>query len=114
MSNKLDIFRDMHLTTTKKTATAVKPQASIRHDNMTGRWLTTFQAIFHPELDLFSVGSMSKPRCVEFFDPATASLHRSISADALTAVVSRMAFHPRSDKLILAGGSSSGRVTIVR
>jgi len=121
MAHKLDVFRDFHLSTSaaasgkKKTAPTVRPLHSIRHDNMTGRWLTTFQAVFHPQLDnLFAVGSMSRPRCVEIFDPASGTCRRAVSGDALTAVASRLAFHPRTDRLILVGGNSSGRVTIIR
>jgi hypothetical protein len=126
MANKLDVFENLHLgvdqglgSSHKKQPTVVKPYKSIRHDNMTGRWLTTFQAIFHPQLDIFSVGSMSKPRRVEIFDPSATKTGgdgclRAVAGDALTAVASRLAFHPRSDQLILVGGNSSGRVTILR
>jgi len=117
MANKLDVFHDLHVSTggTNKAPVVVQPTHSIRHDNMTGRWLTTFQATFHPALDdFFAVGSMRKPRCVELFDPAAGQCLRAITGDALTAVVSRLAFHRRTDKMILVGGNSSGRVTIVR
>lgn len=123
MANKLDIFEDLHLGIQNETGGSnrkepiVKPYKSIRHDNMTGRWLTTFQAVFHPQLDIFSVGSMRQPRCVEIFDPAAADgdgCLRGVSGDAMTAVASRLAFHPRSDHLILVGGNSSGRVTVTR
>lgn len=88
---------------------------SFRHDNKTGRWLTTLQAIPHPTIDdLFAVGSMAKPRCVELF--SLRERIRAVRGEALTAVVSRLAFHPRSDegRILLAGGNSSGRVTIVQ
>jgi WD repeat-containing protein 76 len=128
MANKLDLFEDVHLAIASDgddspsakqkpngTSTALlKPYKSIAHDNMTGRWLTTFQAIFHPQLDLFAVGSMRQPRCVELFDPSPARLLRTVTGDALTAVASRLAFHPRTDALIVVGGNSSGRATIVR
>ena len=55
MADKLDVLEDIHLTASsggnKKEAPIVKPLHSIRHDNKTGRWLTTFQAICHPQLD---------------------------------------------------------------
>ena len=130
MANKLDIFEDLHLVNsndgskksskTSSNNNAIQPKNSIRHDNMTGRWLTTFQAIFHPQLDLFVVGSMSRPRCIELFDPASTNtsehgrLIRTVQGDGITAVVSRLAFHPRTDQLIVCGGNSSGRVTIAR
>ena len=106
--NKLDMFRKFHLSSSKA---STKPIKSILHDNKTGRWLTTFQAVWHPNLDIFGVGSMAKPRSVELFD---SSGERRAAVTGLTAVVSRLAFHPRSDTILLAGGNSSGRVTIVR
>ena len=112
MNNKLDIVHDFHLQKKSKAAATVKPMYSIRHDNMTGRWLTTFQAVWHPVYDIFGVGSMSKPRVVEMFrDDKRKS---AVGGEALTAVVSRLAFHPRTDRIILAGGNSSGRVTLIR
>ena len=111
MNHKLDILEDFHLAKSKGNA-KVKPAHSIRHDNMTGRWLTTFQAVWHPRYDIFGVGSMSKPRVVEVF--ANAKRQCGVGGEALTAVASRLAFHPRTDRIILAGGNSSGRVTIVR
>lgn len=109
MANKLDIFSDFH--TGSKSSS--KPQHSIRHDNMTGRWLSTFMAQWHPNMDIFCVGSMLKPRCVEIFDHGGKRL-RAVQGDALTAVASRCCFHPRTDKLELIGGNSSGRVTVIR
>lgn len=130
MANKLDIFEDLHLgvavngndggkksvkSSSSSNSNVIQPKNSIRHDNMTGRWLTTFQAVFHPQLDLFVVGSMRQPRCIELFDPTrTEHLIRTVQGDGITAVVSRLAFHPRADQLIVCGGNSSGRVTIVR
>jgi len=107
MNHKLDILQDFHLSKSQS-----KPTTSIRHDNLTGRWLTTFQAVWHPHFEIFGVGSMSKPRVIEIFDPSQRQRH--IGGDALTAVASRFAFHPRTDHIVLAGGNSSGRVTIAR
>jgi hypothetical protein len=130
MANKLDLFENVHLSncekgnnklsSTTKEPSTMQPYKSIRHDNMTGRWLTTFQAIFHPHIDVFAVGSMRQPRCIEIFDPTEYNkakndgLLHTVSGNALTAVASRLAFHPRTDQLVLVGGNSSGRVTIVR
>lgn len=111
MSNTLDIFSDAHL----QKGTIKKPQHRIRHDNRTGRWLSTFMAQWHPTSheDLFIVGSMSKPRRMEFFNGA-GELLSGLSGEALTAVVSRCCFHPSSTNLIAIGGNSSGRVTVAR
>jgi WD repeat-containing protein 76 len=92
--NTLDILDDFHLAKDK-----VKPRTRVKHDNMTGRWLSTFHAVWHPALDMFVVGSMQKPRAIELFD-AQGSLLRNVSGDALTAVASRCCFHPRTDNLL--------------
>jgi len=112
MNHKLDLLDNFHLQAASKGSVMVKPLHSIRHDNLTGRWLTTFQAVWHPRYEIFGVGSMSKPRVVEVFGQAQRQC--AVGGDALTAVASRLAFHPRTDRIILAGGNSSGRVTIVR
>ena len=112
MNDKLDLLDDFHLQTAPKENSIVKPTHSIRHDNHTGRWLTTFHAVWHPRYEIFGVGSMSKPRVVEVFGQGKRQC--AVGGDALTAVASRLAFHPRTDRIILAGGNSSGRVTIVR
>lgn len=112
MSNTLEILSDSHL----KTGLLSKPAHRIRHDNMTGRWLSTFMAQWHPSLineDLFIVGSMSKPRRMEFFNGNTGKVY-DLQGDALTAVVSRCCFHPSTERLIACGGNSSGRVTVAR
>ena len=109
MSNTLDITKDAHLSNKK----ILKPTRRIRHDNHTGRWLSTFMAQWHPSMDIFVVGSMRKPRAIELFDNDGEEL-RAIQGESLTAVASRCCFHPSQDKLILVGGNSSGRVTVVR
>lgn len=108
MANKLDLFEKF-----QNASSVHKPVNSIRHDNLTGRWLTTFMARWHPLLDYFCVGSMQRPRAVEVFD-CNGKLLRTIRGEALTAVASRCCFHPSVDRLILAGGNSSGRVTVIR
>jgi hypothetical protein len=134
MADKLEVFKDLHLAgcdddtaSTKKKSTGrgvgvtsnsnLGPTTRFYHDNRTGRWLSTFMASYHPSLDIFCVGSMHKPRCIEVFDNSTSkciSLVKSVTGDRLTAVNSRCCFHPRTDQIIIAGGNSSGRVTIVR
>ena len=115
MANRLDLLEDVHLATSSDSGKlpTIKPAKRIVHDNMTGRWLSTFMAQWHPSLDVFCVGSMSRPRCVEVFD-AQGTCMRSVAGDALTAVASRCCFHPSEAQLVIAGGNSSGRVTIIR
>ena len=113
-SNKLDILEDAHLAK----GLIGKPKSSVRHDNQTGRWLSTFMARWHPsssssDREIFVVGSMRQPRCIEVFDH-DGELLREIRGDALTAVASRCCFHPDPNRLIVVGGNSSGRVTIAR
>jgi WD repeat-containing protein 76 len=125
MADKLEIFHDIHLsndstTSMKKSSsqcTMFQPITRYNHDNRTGRWLSTFMATYHPTLDIFCIGSMNRPRCIDIFDHTTnkcVSLVQSLSGEQLTAVNSRCCFHPRTDRIIIAGGNSSGRVTVVR
>ena len=112
-SNTLDILEDAHLAT----GLIKMPEARIKHDNMTGRWLATLQARWHPGMvsdqEIFVVGSMKKPRIIEIFGD-NGELLREIRGDALTAVASRCCFHPNANKLTVVGGNSSGRVTVAR
>jgi len=113
MANTIDIIKDAHL----QTSVIKEPTFRIRHDNQTGRWLSTFMAKWHPafeEEDIFVVGSMIQPRTMEFFDGNKGKLIRGVQGDALTAVVSRCCFHPSTKDIIAMGGNSSGRVTLVR
>jgi len=112
-SNTLDLLESAH------TASGViKPAKSIRHDNQTGRWLSTFMAQWNPNTissnkEIFVVGSMKKPRTIEVFS-SDGELLREIRGEALTAVASRCCFHPNANKFIVLGGNSSGRVTVAR
>merc|ERR1712127_344056 len=111
-SNTLDILENAH------TALGVmKPAKSVKHDNQTGRWLSTFIARWHPatvgDSEMFVVGSMKQPRIIEVFE-GDGTLRREIGGEALTAVASRCCFHPSEKSLIVVGGNSSGRVTVAR
>ena len=89
---------------------------SIKHDNQTGRWLSTFMAKWHPgfaEKEIFVVGSMKKPRTIEVWGD-DGKLLRELQGDALSAVASRCCFHPNASEVIVVGGNSSGRVTVSR
>lgn len=112
-SNTLDILEDAHLAN----GLIQMPMERISHDNMTGRWLSTLMARWHPgtfsDREIFVVGSMKKPRTIEIFSD-NGELLREIRGDALTAVASRCCFHPSANNLIVVGGNSSGRVTVAR
>jgi WD40 repeat protein len=107
-ADRLDLMEGAHLE-----SGTVKPTHSIRHNNKTGRWLTTFMATWHPELDIFVSGSMLKPRCMEVFDSSGKRI-RAVTGESLTAVASRCCFHRSTDQLVMIGGNSSGRVVAVR
>jgi hypothetical protein len=79
----------------------------------TGRWLTTFQAKWHPSMDIFCSGSMNKPRCTEIYD-AHGKLLRAITGESLSSVMSRTCFHPSINHLVMVGGNSSGRVVVIQ
>ena len=113
MANTLDLVSNAHL----ENDLIKSPTHRIRHDNNTGRWLSTFMAQWHPTLtneELFVVGSMARPRRMEFFNGADGNMIRALEGEALTAVVSRCCLHPSTDRLIALGGNSSGRLTIAR
>lgn len=108
MANKLELTDDAH-----KLTGSFKPTTSIQHNNQTGRWLSTIMAAWHPKQDIFVSGSMKKPRCIELFD-SRGKLLREVTGESLTAVASRCCFHPSTDKLIVLGGNSSGRMVAIR
>ncbi|XP_046452338.1 WD repeat-containing protein 76-like [Daphnia pulex] len=86
---------------------------SIYHNNFTGRWLTPFKAVWHPQRDdVFIVGSMEQPRRVELYGAPSGTLLHNFNGDFLASVTSINAFHPTVP--IFAGGNSSGRVHIFR
>jgi WD40 repeat protein len=107
-ADRLDLMDNAHL----KNGT-IKPTKSIKHNNRTGRWLSTFMATWHPQQDIFVVGSMSKPRCMEVYDAHGKRL-REVTGGVMTSVMSRCCFHQSADKLAMVGGNSSGRVVAIR
>ena len=107
-ANRLDLFNNAHLEKGK-----MKPTHSINHNNQTGRWLSTLMATWHPQLDMFVVGSMNRPRCVEAYDSQGKQLVE-VQGEALGSVMSRCCFHPSKDNIVMVGGNSSGRVVAIR
>lgn len=83
---------------------------SIRHNTITGRWLTRFQAVWDPKQeDCFIVGSMAHPRRVEVFHETGKNVY-SFFGDCLVSVCSLSVMHPT--RYVLAGGNSSGRLHV--
>jgi WD40 repeat protein len=107
---------------------------TIRHDNFTGRWLSTFRPTFDPKNpSRFAMGSMLQPRRVELFEIAPISifepklegskkratsskkesiyesnLEEVLASPYLNSVCSRNCFH--DTKNVIACSNSSGRV----
>lgn len=83
---------------------------TIRHNTITGRWLTRFQAVWDPKQeDCFIIGSMAHPRRVEVFHETGKSVY-SFLGDCLMSVCSLSVMHPT--RYVLAGGNSSGRLHV--
>jgi WD40 repeat protein len=108
MADRLDLLENAH-----HQSGTMQPTKSIRHNNQTGRWLTTLMAKWHPQLDIFVSGSMAQPRCVESFD-SKGKLLRAVTGESLSSVMSRCCYHPSTQKIAMIGGNSSGRVVVVR
>lgn len=90
---------------------------TLRHDNHTGRWLSTFHPTFDPKCpSAFLLGSMDRPRKIQVWSPsstfASVECVATYKNDHIGAVSSRFAFHPTQD--ILCGGNSSGRCYLIR
>ncbi|XP_065728257.1 WD repeat-containing protein 76 isoform X1 [Phocoena phocoena] len=84
---------------------------TIRHNTITGRWLTRFQAVWDPKQeDCIIVGSMAHPRRVEIFHERGKWVHSFLGGECLSSVCSINAMHPT--RYILAGGNSSGRIHV--
>lgn len=83
------------------------------HDNHTGRWLSTLKPSFDPKApNAFVLGCMDKTRKIEIFNvnKKTHALEKCIDLLGVNSVQSRNCFHP--SLYIVAGGNSSGRVSI--
>jgi WD40 repeat protein len=100
---------------------------AMRHENHTGRWLSTLKPAFDPKTSAtFVLGCMERPRRIEIFSPYdtihdssdssndqfSLNLLTAIYNDNLASVCSRNCFHPLLD--IIVGGNSSGKVHILR
>ncbi|XP_014702575.1 WD repeat-containing protein 76 isoform X3 [Equus asinus] len=84
---------------------------TIRHNTITGRWLTRFRAVWDPKQeDCVIVGSMAHPRRVEIFHETGKQVHSFLGGECLVSVCSINAMHPT--RYILAGGNSSGRIHV--
>ncbi|XP_003791827.1 WD repeat-containing protein 76 [Otolemur garnettii] len=84
---------------------------TIRHNTITGRWLTRFQAVWDPKQeDCFIIASMAYPRRVEIFHETGKGIHSFFGGECLVSVCSINAMHPT--RYIMAGGNSSGKIHV--
>ncbi|XP_066197799.1 WD repeat-containing protein 76 [Saccopteryx leptura] len=84
---------------------------TIRHNTITGRWLTRFQAVWDPKQeDCIIVGSMAHPRQIEVFHETGKRVHSFLGGECLVSVCPINAMHPT--RYILAGGNSCGRIHV--
>ena len=99
-----------------KTLALVQPRDKLYHNNKTGRWLTKFKPEFDPKRsDIFVVGCMEQPRCVEVFhsppgaESGNVQLCMRLRDEMVASVQSLNAFHPFENRIFSA--NSSGRVS---
>lgn len=93
---------------------------TLRHNNFTGRWLSTFRPSFDPKRDhTFVCGSMLQPRRIELFTVQETSdsklgidLTWNLQGEWLASVNSRNCFHAKLDMVL--GSNSSGKVHLFR
>jgi WD40 repeat protein len=95
-----------------------------KHNNWTGRWLSTFRPTFDPKRNhTFVMGSMMQPRRIELFtiedNTATGSkagfsvkLIENLEDENLASVNSRNCFHCKLEMVL--GSNSSGKVHLFR
>ncbi|XP_040581589.1 WD repeat-containing protein 76 [Lepeophtheirus salmonis] len=89
----------------------VNPSWSVRHNNQTGRWLSSFKAVWHPIEPYIFVGSMEKPRRLDIFD-SYGDIVKNLAGQWLTSTASVVIPHPVLN--LVAGGNSSGRVFVFK
>ena len=100
----------------KKQMPMSQPKERMHHVNKTGRWLTKFKPSFDPKRnDVFVVGCMDQPRCIEVFQspPGSDIGVRPIMRlrdELVNSVQSLNEFHISQE--LIASANSSGRVSI--
>jgi WD40 repeat protein len=91
-----------------------------RHNNWTGRWLSTFRPSFDPKRpNTFVCGSLLQPRRMELFSvqdtekiKLNLNLFYNLDSEWLASVNSRNCFHPTLEMVL--GSNSSGKVHLFR
>jgi len=86
------------------------PAVAFYHNNQTGRWLSTFKAVWHPRReDILFVGSMKHPRQINVISDKGYH-YPSLQGEHLGSICSLVTCHPTQD--IVIGANSSGRVHV--
>ncbi|CAI5709762.1 unnamed protein product [Hyaloperonospora brassicae] len=112
----IDMFDTSSLTEHKladKPAIALPKPIRVRHNNMTGRWLTKLHAAWDPKRPKhFVLGCLEQPRRIQIFRAGRRRPVRELMSDNFASVHSINAFHPHLE--LIAGGNSSGRLALWR
>ncbi|KAG2522605.1 hypothetical protein JM16_003393 [Phytophthora kernoviae] len=112
----IDMFDTSSLADRKpsgKSAIELPKPTRVRHNNMTGRWLTKLHASWDPKRpNQFVIGCMEHPRRVQIFRAGRHRPVRELKSDNFASVHSINVFHPHLE--LIAGGNSSGRLALWR
>uniref|UniRef100_M4B5T5 WD repeat-containing protein 76 n=1 Tax=Hyaloperonospora arabidopsidis (strain Emoy2) TaxID=559515 RepID=M4B5T5_HYAAE len=112
----VDMFDMSSLTEHKlsdELTTALPKPIRVRHNNMTGRWLTKLHAAWDPKRPKhFVLGCLDQPRRIQIFRAGRRRPVRELMSDNFASVHSINAFHPHLE--LIAGGNSSGRLALWR
>ncbi|GJP46181.1 hypothetical protein CLOM_g5498 [Closterium sp. NIES-68] len=88
-----------------------KPYMSKRHNNQTGRWVSSFRAVWASDSQHVVVAGMG--RTFDILSAASGAwLPPLASVELMTSIPARLAMHPSLP--VIAGGSASGRVFVWR
>lgn len=112
----IDMFDTSSLTKHKfvdEPTIALPRPIRVRHNNITGRWLTKFHAAWDPKRPRhFVLGCLDQPRRIQIFRAGRRLPVRELMSDNFASVHSINAFHPQLE--MIAGGNSSGRLALWR
>ena len=112
----IDMFDTSSLAERKtldRSAITLPSSIRVRHNNLTGRWLTKLHAAWDPKRpNHFVIGCMEQPRRIQIFRAGRRRPVRELQSDNFASVHSINAFHPHLE--LIAGGNSSGRLALWR
>ncbi|KAI9918986.1 hypothetical protein PsorP6_011792 [Peronosclerospora sorghi] len=109
----IDMFDTSSLTSSAKAPISLPDSIRVRHNNVTGRWLTKFHAAWDPKRpNQFVIGCLEQPRRIQIFRAGRRRPVRELQSPNFASVHSINAFHPHLE--LIAGGNSSGRLALWR